>query len=146
MATDKSMSFELVTPEGVLIKDSVKEVFAVTEIGEIGILHDHAEMRSKLKSAPVRYKYQDNKMEVVAVSGGVLEVSHNKITILTDYAIKGKDIDEAEAEKAAQLARAELQMLSPDAKASDRDLLLAETRLQKELLKLQTARLVQNLN
>ncbi len=132
---------ELVTPEGILVNEKIKELTAMTESGEIGILKNHAELKSKMVSAPLKYTSWDDKTDVVAVLGGVIEVSKNKVTVLTDYAKKAVDIDEARAQKNAEIAQAEVQTLTDDSKNSNPDLLIAELRLRKEMLKLKAARL-----
>jgi F-type H+-transporting ATPase subunit epsilon len=136
-----AFDFELITPEGVLLNDRVTELVAVTETGEIGILNNHAALKSKLRSAPLRYVREDGTKDLVAVLGGVIEVENNKVLVISEFAQRGKDIDEAEADSKAKKAQAELQLLSPSAKIADRDLMIAEARVQKELLLLQTARL-----
>lgn len=141
MANTTSFDFELITPEGTLLTDKVSELVAVTESGEIGILANHAALKSKLNSAPIRYKKPDGSQDLVAVLGGIIEVQNNKVLVVSEFAELGKNIDEAEADNKAKKAEAELQLLSPDAKISDKDLVIAEARLQKELLLLQTARM-----
>lgn len=139
------IQLELVTPEGTLVSETVKELTAMTESGEIGILQNHTELKSKLVSAPLRYKSNDDQVNVVAVLGGVIEVSKNKVTVLTDFAQKADDIDEAEAQKAADKARAKVQTLSKESQNSNPDLLLAELDLRKQVIKLQASRLNRNM-
>lgn len=138
------LNLELITPDGILLEEPVSQVVAVTEIGEVGILPNHADLKSKLKSAPLRYKNQAGKEDYVAVLGGILEVTKNKVTVITDFAEKSSNINETEAHKAAERAKAEIQTQSTKANRNDRDLLIAETMLQKELLKLQTAQLAKS--
>jgi F-type H+-transporting ATPase subunit epsilon len=141
MANHPAYDFELITPEGILLKDKITELVAVTETGEIGILYNHLELKSKLKSAPMRYKKEDGSEDLVAVLGGIIEVQDNKVSVISEFARLGKDINEAEADDRALKAKAELQLLNPEARLSDKDLVIAEARLQKELLLVQTARL-----
>ena len=136
-----NIQLELVTPEGTLVSESIQELTAMTESGEIGVLKNHAELKSKLVSAPLKYKMADDKFDVVAVLGGVIEVSQNKITVLTDFAQMADDIDEVEAQKEADKARAEIQTQAEGAKDSNPKLTLAEAQLQKELIKLKASRL-----
>ncbi len=138
------LNLELITPDGILLEEPVSQVVAITEIGEVGILPNHADLKSKLKSAPLRYKNQAGKEGYVAVLGGILEVTKNKVTVITDFAEKSSEINETEAHKAAEIAKAKIQTLNPDANVSDRDLLIAEMQLQKELLKLQTAQMAKS--
>ena len=141
MATQTAFEFELITPEGVLLKDKITQLVAVTETGEIGILNNHMALKSKLKSAPMRYTREDGSQDLVAVLGGIIEVQDNKVSVISEFARHGKDINEAEAEDKTLKAKTEVQLLSPEAPLSDKDLVVAEARLQKELLLLQTARL-----
>jgi F-type H+-transporting ATPase subunit epsilon len=141
MANHPAYDFELITPEGILLKDKITELVAVTETGEIGILYNHLALKSKLKSAPMRYKKEDGSEDLVAVLGGIIEVQDNKVSVISEFARLGKDINEAEADDRALKAKAELQLLNPEARLSDKDLVIAEARLQKELLLVQTARL-----
>lgn len=136
-----TLDFELITPDGILIHEPISKVVAHSESGEIGILANHANLKSKLKSAPLRYVDVQGQQNYIAVLGGIIEVKNNKITILTDFAEKGSDINVAEAHKAADKARAEIQTLSPKARREDKELLIAETQLQRELLRIQTAQL-----
>lgn len=144
MPTD--LNLELITPDGILLEEPVSQVVAVTEIGEVGILPNHADLKSKLKSAPLRYKNKSGKEQYIAVLGGILEVTKNKVTVITDFAEKSSEINETEAHKAAEIAKTKIQTLNPNTNANvgDRDLLIAEMQLQKELLKLQTAQLAKS--
>lgn len=141
----KLLELEITTPEGKLLEDKVSNLVAETEEGELGILYDHAEMRAKLANTAVRFKNESGTEDVYAVLSGVIELADNKITILTNFAERGADIDEAEAEAEAERARAEFQTLSPDAAKQDPHLVLAEARLQRQLLKLKAARLSKTL-
>jgi len=89
----------------------------------------------------MRYTREDGSQDLVAVLGGIIEVQDNKVSVISEFARHGKDINEAESEDKALKAKTEVQLLSPEAPLSDKDLVVAEARLQKELLLLQTARL-----
>ena len=51
----KLLEFELITPEGILLKDEIKELVATTETGEVGILYKHANFKAKIGKGPVQY-------------------------------------------------------------------------------------------
>lgn len=135
------IQLELVTPEGTLVSETVKELTAMTESGEIGILQNHAELKSKLVSAPLKYTSVNDQKDVVAVLGGIIEVSKNKVTVLTDFAQKADDIDEAQAQKEADKARAKIQTLSDNAKDTNPDLIFAEMELRKQVIKIEASQL-----
>ena len=76
-------------------------------MGEVGIYPHHTPMLTKIKSGMVRIKTQLNDDELVYVSGGMLEVQPDTVTILADTAVRSQDLDEAkaiEAKKAAEEA------------------------------------------
>ena len=76
--------------------------------GELGITPRHAPLITQLKAGPVRVQMEDGEEEFFFVSGGILEVQPHMITVLTDTATRGADIDEVAA-KAAK-AEAERQL------------------------------------
>lgn len=77
--------------------------------GEIGILAGHTPLMTLLKPGAMRLKSADGTSEeVIYVSGGVLEVQPNVVTVLADSADRAKDLDEA---KIAEARRAAEQML-----------------------------------
>jgi F-type H+-transporting ATPase subunit epsilon len=139
-----TFDFELITPQGIILQEKIQDLVANTEAGEIGILVNHIDLKTKLVPTAIKYKGLSGKLETAAVLGGILEVEKNKVTIISDYAELGKDINEAQAKNAAEDARAKVQLLEPDAKRSDRELILAEAQLQKEMLRLRAVQLRKN--
>ena len=80
-------------------------VIVPAEMGELGIYPRHAPLLTRMKPGAVRVKLPDQDEEVVIfVSGGILEVQPNTVTILSDTAIRGKDLDEAKASDAKKKA------------------------------------------
>jgi len=77
------------------------------EAGELGIFPRHTPLITRIRPGAVRIEKADGTEEFVFVAGGILEVQPNRITVLSDTAIRGKDLDEAksaEAKKAAEEA------------------------------------------
>ena len=142
MATaTKTFQLELITPDGVIYSEQCQNLIANTESGEIGILPNHADLKTALKHAPLRFQTQNGKNEFAAVLGGILEVCDNKVTVISDYAEKGSDIDEVEAEREKEKAETELKILNDKVSTDDVQFNLAEAALRKEMVKLQTIRL-----
>ncbi|USZ15371.1 F0F1 ATP synthase subunit epsilon [Moraxella sp. FZLJ2107] len=78
--------------------------------GEIGVLAGHTPLITLLKPGAMRMKLADGTSEeVIYVSGGVLEVQPNVVTVLADSAERAHDLDEA---KIAEARRAAEQMLA----------------------------------
>jgi F-type H+-transporting ATPase subunit epsilon len=76
------------------------------EAGELGIYPRHTPLITRIKAGSVRIETADGGEEFVFVAGGILEVQPNCVTVLSDTAIRGKDLDEEKA-NAAKLAAQE---------------------------------------
>ncbi len=74
------------------------------EAGELGIYPRHTPLITRIKPGSVRIQKADGGEEFVFVAGGILEVQPNVVTVLSDTAIRGKDLDEAKASEARKQA------------------------------------------
>ena len=73
--------------------------------GELGIYPRHAPLLTRIRPGSVRIKVPDQtEEELIYVSGGMLEIQPNVVTVLADTAIRGADLDEARAQEAKQAA------------------------------------------
>lgn len=115
---------DIVSAEGNIYSGVVEMLSAVTSNGEVGILPGHAPLISLLDPGPIRLVEAGGNDEVYYVSGGILEVQPNVVTVLADTAERADNVDEAAAEAAKQEA---LEALLN--KNSDLDYSLAATRL-----------------
>jgi len=73
------------------------------EAGELGIYPRHTPLITRIKAGSVRIEMADGGEEFVFVAGGILEVQPNCVTVLSDTAIRGRDLDDEKA-NAAKLA------------------------------------------
>ena len=99
----------IVSPEGELFSGEVEMLTADGGSGEIAITPRRAPLLTNLKPGPVKLVLEGGEEEVFFASGGFLEVQPGVITLLTDVAERADDIDEAEAERAKELAERELE-------------------------------------
>jgi F-type H+-transporting ATPase subunit epsilon len=74
------------------------------ESGELGIYPRHTPLITRIKAGSVRIEKADGGEEFVFVAGGILEVQPDCVTVMSDTAIRGKDLDEEKANAAKQLA------------------------------------------
>lgn len=95
---------DVVSAEGEIYSGSANMVFAPGEMGEIGIMPQHAPLLTRLKPGDLRVQVEGEKEQDIFVSGGLLEVQPHLITVLADTAERAEDIDMAKAEKAKQQA------------------------------------------
>ena len=85
-------------------------VFAPAEMGEIGIAPQHAPLLTRLKPGEIRVQQDSGEEQFFYVSGGLREVQGHLITVLSDTAVRAKDLDEAaalEAQRRAEQALAD---------------------------------------
>ena len=87
------------------------------EQGELGIYPRHTPLITRIKPGSVRIELPGGGEEFVFVAGGILEVQPHVVTVLSDTAIRGKDLDEAkatdarkQAEEALKNAKSEIDM------------------------------------
>jgi F-type H+-transporting ATPase subunit epsilon len=91
---------DIVSAEEEIFHGKVKLVVATGEMGELGIAPRHAPLITRLKPGQVRVILENGEEQFFYVSGGILEVQPQVVTVLTDTAIRAKDLDEAAARQA----------------------------------------------
>ncbi|GIN86516.1 ATP synthase epsilon chain [Heyndrickxia sporothermodurans] len=104
----KTLIVSIVTPDGPVYESDVEMVSAKAQSGELGILPGHIPMVAPLQIGAVRLK-NGNNTELVAVSGGFLEVRSEKVTILAQSAEKAESIDVERAKEARARAEERIQ-------------------------------------
>ena len=75
------------------------------EAGELGIKPRHTPLITRIKAGSVRIEKADGTEEFVFVAGGLLEVQPNCVTVLSDTAVRGKDLDDEKANAAMAAAK-----------------------------------------
>lgn len=91
---------DIVSAEAEIFSGVVEMVVATGELGELGIAPRHAPLITRLKPGQVRVKLPGGEEQFFYVSGGILEVQPQVVTVLTDTAIRADDLDEAAAKAA----------------------------------------------
>src|SRR5688572_29525513 len=107
---------DIVSAEEEIFHGDVQMVVASGEMGELGITPRHAPLITRLKPGQVRLTLANGDEQMFYVSGGILEVQPQVVTLLTDTAIRGGDLDEAVAQQAKQEAE---RMLANRSEAMD---------------------------
>jgi len=92
---------DIVSAEEEIFHGVVTMVVATGQMGELGIAPRHAPLITRLKPGQVRVVLESGEEQSFYVSGGILEVQPQVVTVLADTAIRAKDLDEA-AVKAAK--------------------------------------------
>ncbi|HEU0153630.1 MAG TPA: F0F1 ATP synthase subunit epsilon [Arenimonas sp.] len=91
---------DIVSAEEEIFHGEVQMVVATGELGELGIAPRHAPLITRLKPGQVRVILANGEEQFFYVSGGILEVQPQVVTVLTDTAIRAADLDEAKAKEA----------------------------------------------
>jgi F-type H+-transporting ATPase subunit epsilon len=95
---------DIVSAEAEIVRGEAKMVIATGEAGELGIAPRHAPLITRLKPGQVRVLAENGEEQFFYVSGGILEVQPQVVTVLADTAIRAKDLDEAAARRAKENA------------------------------------------
>src|SRR5205809_891370 len=122
------MQVELVSPERILFSGEADMVVCRTEGGDVAFLPGHAPFIGLLKIHPVRIILSDGGEETAAVHGGTVEVSENRVIILSDEAELPAHIDVEQALR--DKAEAERRMMETDDADCEAQLRRAHVRLQ----------------
>ena len=100
-----TMQVEVVSSEQNIYSGEASFVVVPTVQGELGIYPRHEPIMSLVRPGALRLTVPGEAEEVlVAVSGGVLEVQPDKITVLADVAVRSTEMDQARAEAAKKAA------------------------------------------
>jgi F-type H+-transporting ATPase subunit epsilon len=97
------LRLEIVTPEAKTYSDDVDSVVIPGIEGELGVLPQHAPIITQLEPGELRVFKGGTELRL-AVGEGFVEITSEKVAVLTDMAVKESDIDEAAAEEAIRRA------------------------------------------
>ena len=102
-----TLKLEIVTPEAVTYSDDVEMVTLPGVEGEMGIYPMHVPLMTQVVAGEVvaRKAGQD---QFLAIGEGFVEITGERVAVMTDMAIKAENIDEAKAEEARKKAEARL--------------------------------------
>ena len=115
---DNTLRLEIVTPEATVYSENVDMVTLPAVEGQIGILPRHVPLMTQMVPGEMIVR-ENGSDRFLAVGEGLVEITGDRVAILTDMAIAAENIDEAKAEEARQQAAARLrQKLSAEQVAS----------------------------
>src|SRR5712691_11844659 len=102
-----TLKLEIVTPEAKTYSDDVEMVTLPAVEGEMGVYPQHVPLVTQLVPGEVIVRKGDQE-SFLAVGEGFVEITGNRVAIMTDMAIAAENIDEAQAEEARRRAEARL--------------------------------------
>jgi len=129
-----NFQLEIITPQRQAFSDTVDSVIVPTSNGSIGVLAHHEPLFSALTEGEIKIDV-GQKQYFLAIGGGFMEVTKNKVMILVSRAMHADELNEAEIKKAEASAK---QMIANKAKGTD--LATAQAMLRRSVLELKIYR------
>jgi F-type H+-transporting ATPase subunit epsilon len=128
------VKLEIVTPEATVYSEDVDQVTLPAAMGEIGVYPQHVPLMTQLVPGEMIVR-KDGRDDYLAVGEGLVDVTADCVSIVTDMAVAAGDIDEAKAEEVRQRAEARLRE-----KLSAEEAAAAQGALARSLAQLQVKR------
>ena len=128
------MKLEIVTPEDKIYSDDVNMVTLPGKEGQMGIFPNHVPLMTQVAAGEILAQ-KGSKQQYLAVGEGFVQITPDKISVLTDMAVAEDNIDEAKAEEAKKQAEARLQE-----KLSDEELATVKAALAHSIAQLSVKR------
>ena len=101
----KTFHVDIVSAEQAIFSGEATMLIAPGEAGELGILPEHMPLLTRIKPGTLRIQTAEGgEEEVIYVSGGMMEVQPDVVTVLADTSVRAHDLDEAKAFEAKRLA------------------------------------------
>jgi F-type H+-transporting ATPase subunit epsilon len=125
-----TLKLEIVTPAAVTYSEDVSMVTLPTVEGQIGVYPHHIPLLTRIEPGEIIVRKSGGD-DFIAVGGGLVEITGNSVSIVTDMAVAAKDIDAAKAEDARQRAAARLRD-----KISDEEVATVNASLARSLAQL----------
>ncbi len=127
----EEFSFELVSPEKLLVAQEVDMVVVPGAEGDFGVLVGHSPLISSLRSGVIDTYHGGKVADRIFVAGGFAEVTSERCTVLAEEAIPVKDIDAANAEERLKVAKEAISGANNDTvrNAAETELSVAEAML-----------------
>lgn len=124
-----SIRLEIVTPEATVYSEEVDMVTLPGIEGQMGILPHHVRLMTRLVPGEMMVR-KNGQVRLLAVGEGLIEVTGDRVSIVTDMAVAFENIDEAKAEEARQRAAARLREKISSAEVASVNAALARSLAQ----------------
>ncbi len=124
-----TLKLEIVTPEAKIYSEDVEMVTLPGVEGEMGIYPMHVPLMTQVVAGEVAVR-KNGQESLLAVGDGFVQITGDRVAILTDMAVKADDIDEGKAEEARKRAEARLQEKLSDEESASVQAALAHSLAQ----------------
>ena len=130
----QKLTLTVVTPEKQLVSEEVDQVNAPGSEGDFGVLYDHAPILTNLRSGQLSYE-NDGESTALVISGGYLEVTDNRVTILAE---SGEFLHEIDRER-AELARSQAEEKLSNPNLSEEEFSETQKKLFRAIARLENS-------
>ncbi|MFA6410291.1 MAG: ATP synthase F1 subunit epsilon [Candidatus Buchananbacteria bacterium] len=130
------IKFKIVVPEKIVYEKEIDQVTIPTELGQITVLPHHIPLVAIVQAGELVVK-NGNEQEIMAVSGGFLEIKQNEVLVLTESAERAEEIDEARAIEAKERAQ---KLMSELKNKEEVEYTALASKIEKELARLRVAK------
>jgi len=130
----QKLTLSIVTPQKQLVSEEVDQIIVPGTEGDLGILYDHAPILTVLRPGQLSYE-NEGKTVVLVVSGGYLEVTDNRVTVLAETA---EFLDEIDRERAGR-AQAEAEKRLGQADISEEEYVETQKKLFRAIARLENS-------
>jgi F-type H+-transporting ATPase subunit epsilon len=134
----RTFELHIITPEKTINIPRVRSLVCECPDGKRGVLPGHISSLAELVPGVLKYTDEKGEEYYFAISGGVIEISPQMVTILTEAAEKASEIDATRAQEALERARQRLKQKLPEA-----DFARAQAALLRSLARLRAKETVQ---
>ncbi|HXE22723.1 MULTISPECIES: F0F1 ATP synthase subunit epsilon [unclassified Rhodanobacter] len=129
-----TLRVDIVSAEAEIFSGEATMLVATGELGELGITPRHAPLITRLKPGHVDVVLAAGERQQFYISGGILEVQPQVVTVLVDTAIRAADLDEAAAQRAKKEAEDALANRTDALEVSEAQAKLAQAMAQLQAL------------
>lgn len=132
-----ALTLDIVTPERKFFSGEVENVYLPGTEGELGILPGHVPLVTGVNPGELRYSVK-GQVEELAIGAGFVEVTQEKVVVLTDLAVTDAEIDEKKVEEA--MRRAEEQLTKIDHSENSEEVAALQGAIAKSMAQLKLKR------
>ena len=130
----QKLILSIVTPEKQLVSEEVDQVNVPGTEGDLGILYDHAPVLTLLRSGQLSYE-KEGETVILVVSGGYLEVTDNRVTVLAET---GEFMHEIDRER-AEIAQADAEKRLGETDISEEEYIETQKKLFRAIARLENS-------
>lgn len=127
-----SIQVDIVSAEGEIFSGQAEMAICPAIEGDVGVAPNHTPLLTQMRAGEIRVQNGGKDEVTIFVSGGILEIQPNQVTVLADTALRAGDIDEAAAKEAKQRAEEAIANQQSDTEVgmAQAELAVAMARLQ----------------